>query len=146
MTDQEADLYDLMLRYIDGMRNNSEQPEPVKQHIKQMWALWAHANGDMTYKAFNGDLALFPDYVKYHEGDINGIKADIAMAKAKVIAGVDHETTFKFLNIAAEFAEENKVTMRGLTHAIGVNEKNPMFPQLQAQYPDEVKGEHDELT
>jgi len=149
MTKEDERVYEILTAYVYNDRNNSMQPELAKKHVRVVWALWAHANGDMTYLPWNNNKPLFPDYVKYHEGDPDGIKADLVMAVAQARGKVSPEQTLKFLNIAQDFANEEKIPLKNLRHTLGVKEFDALNLQTIPEFPkydDAVIGEHDELT
>jgi len=146
MTPQEQDMYDLVSSYVNAGKSNSVQPEIVKNHVRNTWALWAHSNGDFTYKDWNDGQPLFPGYVKYHEGDADDIKADLAIAKAGVLGGLNKEQTVGFLEVAQKYAEKESIPMEYLVHALGSNERNPLHLNIFKKFSDEVIGEEDELT
>jgi hypothetical protein len=84
MSKEEEAMYELLMSHVVMPRNNAKQPEIMKNYVRQNWALWAHSHGDMTYQAWNNGESLFPDYVRYHEGDLEEIKKDIADCLASV--------------------------------------------------------------
>jgi hypothetical protein len=71
--------------YLEVATNNNEQTELVKNHVFLKWILWAHSNGDMTYKPWNGGKDLFPDYVSYHDKDRATMKQEVALARASAL-------------------------------------------------------------
>ncbi|MFA9408743.1 MAG: hypothetical protein ACERKJ_07890, partial [Candidatus Dadabacteria bacterium] len=146
MTKEEERVYDIIVAYVCNERNLGRQPELAKKHIKVVWALWAHANGDMSYQPWNNNESLFPDYVKYHKGDINGIKADLAMARGTTRGGLKPATTLRFLKLAEEFANNEEVPLTSLPHAFGIHEKAALDFKVLPNFEPEVIGEHDETT
>jgi hypothetical protein len=140
MTKEEAEQYELLEAYVDNHRNLSKQPDMVKNHVRQKWALWAHANGDLSYVPYNGGVPLFPGYVRFHEGDRDAIKADLAMAKAKVLGNIDGEVSFKFLKVAQDFADKNDVNIGDLVHTLGSNHLNPLKQFVHKDVEPEVAG------
>jgi hypothetical protein len=83
-TKEESKMLEIIDGYVEVPRNQLRQSEIIKNSVRLKWALWAHMNGDMSYKELNGGESLFPDYVKYHEGDIEDIKKDLATAESSV--------------------------------------------------------------
>ena len=160
MTKEEERIYEILTAYVHNERNNRRQPMQVKQHVKSVWALWAHANGDMSYLPWNNNKPLFPDYVKYHEGDIDGIKADLAIARAQTRGKVKPDDALEFLQLANDFANNKDIPLTSLIHTLGVHERDylnlqtiPLVPELEDSentlldsYSEKVIGEHDELT
>jgi hypothetical protein len=118
MTEKEKEIYSLLEAYVDIPRNNHDQYEAIKINVKQDWIKWAHSHGDYSYLPWNGGEKLFPDYVSYHKGDIEGIEADMAKA---VEAGRQEE--IEALKESSEQSIEEPV-----------------------EYPKETIGEQDELT
>lgn len=154
MTKEEERVYEILTAYVHNQRNNRRQPEHVKKHVKIVWALWAHANGDFSYLPWNDNKPLFPDYVKYHEGDRDGIKADLALARAQATGNLKADTALEFLDMAQEFADEKDVPLTNLMHALGARERDPIHlnmvpkpaPTEVPEYDEKMIGEHDELT
>jgi len=146
MTPQEEEMYELVSGYVDTGKVNALQPEMIKNHVRTTWALWAHSHGDFTYKDWNDGESLFPGYVKYHEGDLDDIKADLAIARAGVLAGITEEQTRGFLEVAQKYAKEKKIPVGKFVHALGANERNPLQLNMFKKFSDEVIGEEDELT
>jgi hypothetical protein len=91
MDEKEEEMYELLCSHVIMPRNNAKQPELMKNYVHQTWALWAHANGDLSYKPWNNNEMLFPDYVRYHEGDLEEIKKELALAQESVQAKPDTE-------------------------------------------------------
>ena len=83
-TPAEEKMYDMLVAHVDVPKNQSKQPEIMKNYVRQGWALWAHSHNDMTYQKWNDGVSLFPDIVKYHEGDLEGIKKDLEQAQEYV--------------------------------------------------------------
>lgn len=146
MTPEEQEMYEFVKGHVEMPKVNALQPEMMKNHVRTTWALWAHANGDFTYKDWNDGKSLFPDYVKYHEGDIDEIKADLAIARAGVIGGINEKQTIGFLEVAQKYADEENIPVGKFVHALGSNERNPLQLSAFKKFSDEVIGEEDELT
>ena len=83
-TAAEEKMLELIDAFVDIGRSNNRQSEMVKNSVRLKWALWAHSNGDFTYKELNNGKSLFPDYIKYHEGDIEDIKKDLEAAQEEM--------------------------------------------------------------
>jgi len=84
MTAAEEKLYEMLISHVDLPKNQAKQPDIMKNYVRQNWILWAHSHGDMSYLKWNDNTPLFPDYVKYHKGDIEEIKKDMADALESV--------------------------------------------------------------
>lgn len=140
-TRDEEEMLELIEAYVDVGRGNTSQPRIMKDHIRMKWILWAHANGDMSYKVLNGGNSLYPDYVHYEEGDIDGIKADLAMARAHTIGKLDSKLAFKFLNNVNEFAKEHDTTPEQLSETMKGHEGLPHH-----EISIKALGDHDETT
>lgn len=80
MTDKEEEIYDMLTAYVENYRSNFRQDDHIKNHVRQEWIRWAHSHGDFSYLPWNGGVKLYPDYVTYHEGDVELIKKDMEMA------------------------------------------------------------------
>jgi hypothetical protein len=81
MTEKEEEMYEMVSAYVEDYRSNARQPEMVKNFVRQEWIRWAHSHGDFSYLPWNGGVKLYPDYVTYHEGDVEDIKKDLEMAQ-----------------------------------------------------------------
>ena len=79
-TEKEMEMLELIDGYVIDRLNPPDQSKMAKNFVRQNWIKWAHSNGDMSYLPWNGGVNLFPDYVKYHEGDIETIKKEMNMA------------------------------------------------------------------
>ena len=84
MTDKEEEMYDMLTAYVENYRSNHRQPDLIKNFVRQEWLRWAHSNGDFSYLPWNGGVKLYPDYVTYHEGDVELIKKDLETALESV--------------------------------------------------------------
>jgi len=107
MTPKEERLHEMIESYVDYDKNNHKQSELGRLFVYQNWALWAHSNGDMTYKDWNDGHSLFPGYVKYHEGDIETIKEDLETAKKFILDGGTQPKSEE-QPIMPTFSEESK--------------------------------------
>ena len=124
-------------RITNLMPLSSKHPDYVEAHIKGHWMKWAYANGDMTYKEFNGGEEMFPDYQKYHNVDLEEIKRELAMAQARS-NGIEAAHTDEFRHIAGNFCKEKGYSPEAASQMIGVLDKNFYNPVLL--------GGHDETT
>lgn len=148
MTPEEEKKLELIQAYVRDDRGNGVQPEMVKNHIRLRWAQWAHSNGDFSYMDYNGGQKLYADYVKYHEGDLDAIKQDLAMARAHAKIGMPGEMAVEFQALAQEFAEKHELpTPTMLIHALGAHEMNPLGrAQFGKDIPEENVGEQDQAA
>jgi hypothetical protein len=140
---QDSEFVEVVESMVYLPRSQSDQARLIKKNLRLRWALWAHSHGDMSYMEFNGDKSMFPDYVKYHEGNLDDIKHDMALARASARGGMEPEVADKFLVLCADFAKDNSVSLNGLVHALGSNSPNPLNLM---QIPETTYGDHDELT
>jgi len=86
-------------------------------------------------------------YVKYHEGDLNDIKHDLALARAEAKGGINPLVSDEFLCFAEEFAKKHELQTTDLVYSLGGHESNPLGVfNLIREVPDEVKGEQDEYV
>ena len=150
-TRQEEYMLEVIDAFVHCPRGQGEQSRIVKNHVKMKWFLWAHMNGDMSYKKLNGGKSLFPGYVKYHEGDIDLIKRDMTISLAAVKAKIKPRDTDDFLTIAEDFAEDREIKELGLlSHSLGADSfsKTNLIraTPLHKVVPEEIKGEEDGLT
>jgi hypothetical protein len=125
-----------------GRGGVNDQSPLITTAVRLRWALWAHMNGDMSYRKHNNDLPLFPDYVKYHEGPRADIKHDLAISRSVAKGNIPPEMSEEFHLLAKDFAKKKGVDLGPLAHSLGMNETNPlgMFNLTKAT-PDELKGE-----
>lgn len=147
LTKEQEDFCRDITHFIKYEHSNHNQPDLIKNHVHMKWVLWAHMNGDMSYKEFNGDKELFPDYVRYNEGDIEDIKRDLAVAQAQAKAGVSFEDSSEFITKTFEWAAKKKIHPQHLTTILGADDSNPLeWGSVLKQVPQEAKGEIDELS
>jgi hypothetical protein len=143
----DLEMVKLCESFIEISPSNSSQDPLQKTNVKRKWMLWAHSNGDMSYLPYNGGEKLFPDYVKYHEGDIDDIKRDLCISNMQGTTGMAPEITAEFLEKVGDFAKEKGIENTGtLTYALGNYMDNAIDPGILRKVPEEVIGEHDELT
>jgi hypothetical protein len=83
ITPKEMELYELMRAYVLDRGAVLSQHPMIQNYVKQTWIPWAHSRGDFSYLPWNDGKKLFPDYVSYHEGDINDIKRDLVLAQTQ---------------------------------------------------------------
>lgn len=146
-TDDEQALWETARSLIDVPRGAHIQNRQQKTMVQIKWFLWAHMNGDMTYKKYNGGLSLFPGYVKYNDGDIESIKKDLMVAHAQAKYDIPPETSTEFIELAQNFAEEQKIGSVGkLGTALGFDRTNDYrFNKVLNEVPEILKGDQDEL-
>ena len=106
---------------------SSKQADYVIAHVKNEWMKWAFSNGDMTYKEFNGGQDMFPDYQFFHEGDIEEIKEEMAIAQA-MAAGLDPEKAKEFRILTGNFLGANGMKSADAGKMLGMFEKNYWSP------------------
>lgn len=148
-TPEEEAMIEAIEAYVDVPRSNTRQSEMIKNNVRLRWAIWAHMNGDMSYKEFNGGRSLFPDYLHYEEGDIEDLKHDLAVGNAQARAGVDPEVTNEFLAVAQQLADKHEVPMNEMTTLLGAEVSNPLMWKhfnVRKNTPEPMKGEQDQST
>lgn len=69
----------------------SSPPDYMEAHIKKYWVNWAYSHGDETYLDYTGGQPLYPETVKYHEGNLEEIKADLSAARLSILHGASKE-------------------------------------------------------
>ena len=150
MSPEEEKKFELLQSFVKDDKANGAQPAMVQRHIRLRWAQWAHSNGDFSYVPYNGGQKLYPDYVKYHEGDINGIKQDLAIARAYAKGGISGQDTVEFQTLAQEYADAKKLPVTALIHTLGAHELNPLrgvtFEKQLEEIPEENVGEQDQAS
>ena len=143
---EEDRTLDIIDAYVCVPRNNVDQPEMIKNHIRLRQALWAHANGDMSYVPYNGGHKFFPGYMTYHDKNIDDIKHDIALAVG-MQHGINPETGAAFVAMAEDFKNANNVDKIGdLAHLLGMQQNNPInmlqgATTMTQEVPSELKTE-----
>jgi hypothetical protein len=148
ITEEQEGLYEIAQSLIDVPRGAHVQDILQQRMVQIKWFLWAHMNGDMSYKEYNGGKALFPGYVKYNDGDIETVKRDLMVAHAQAKYGTPIDKSLEFIELAQNFAEEQGFDSVGkLGASLGWDNTNTYrFNKVLDEIPQEVKGEHDELT
>jgi hypothetical protein len=147
MTQEEEELYETAQGLIDVPRGASVQSVLQKRMVMIKWFLWAHMNGDMTYKAYNGGKALFPGYVKYNDGNIEDVKRDLMVAHNLAKNGTPIEKSLEFIELAENFAEEQGLNVGKLGNALGFDNTNTYrYNGTLSEVPEPLKGDQDGLT
>lgn len=112
MPDKMKETDELLEMYIeDSGVYNGTQTKFQKAHVFKKWIKWAHSHGDMSYLPWNGGEPVVGDYVKFHEGDIDDIKDEIALAEAVMKAqqnnvAVDPDVLVKFRGMVQRYGIE----------------------------------------
>ena len=143
ITPQQEKILEIIEAFVDVKRGHGEQSAMLKRNVHLKWLLWAHFIGDMSYVDYNGGLKLFPDYVKYHEGDLGDIKHDIAIAQSQASVGLPPETSEAFIKTVQEFARQYKVPNYGhLVRTMGVHNSGALDMKFKlVEVSEEQKGD-----
>jgi len=129
LTENDERIIDLVETYVEFPSINRGQDKIIGHpHVQMRWVLFAHMNGDMSYLPYNNDIPLFPGYVKYHEGDINDIKHDIALLTAQAKHGHNPEMTDDFLKSLTKYSIANKLPLNQLGAGLGYDMQPQMGP------------------
>jgi len=139
MNKGEERLLSLIENYVDQNTTNVGQSKEAQHHVLSKWFLWAHSNGDMTYKEYNGGESLFPSYVRYDNKDVATMKEELALAKANILDGVTGKQGQQMLGAIYKAAEKYQVNPNVVLD-MGHNSRNPL--QLQPH----LIGDDDELS
>jgi hypothetical protein len=144
ITDQERESLELINTSVVVQTSTLPQSETVAANVLAKWLLWAHANGDMSYKPWNDGESLFPGYVSYHDRPREDVKAELAAAQTASY-GVPPEKTLEFLGMASTFSNTNGIDLNVLGRAFGHFEPspNPFTPQ---EVPVELTGDDIEIS
>jgi len=146
-TREQEEFLDIIESKIDAPNGQGEQYQMAKTKVHLKWLAWAHENGDMSYLPYNNNKALYPDYVKYHEHDIDDLKRDLAIARGQAKGEINPEVSSDFLILANQFAQDHDVHLGDLGHTLGANFSNPLnLTKVNQREPNGNEGEHDELT
>lgn len=122
--EEGARIIDLVDKYVNfPMQNKGQDKEIGHPHVQMRWLLFAHMNADWSYLPYNGDIPAFPGYVKYHEGDVNEIKHDIAVLTAQAKHGHSPEMTDDFLKSLNAYSQANKIPMTDIGTCLGYDLK-----------------------
>jgi len=145
---KQEKLLEIIESFVDVKRGHGEQSLMLQRNVHLKWLLWAHSIGDMTYVDYNGGQKLFPDYVKYHEGDIGDIKHDLAIAQAQASVGLPPETSDAFLETVQQFAKQYKIPNYGhLVRAMGGHNSGNLDLKFKlAEITHEQKGDQNGTT
>ena len=145
---QQQRILDIIEAFVDVKRGHGEQSLMLKRNVHLKWLLWAHFIGDMSYLDYNGGQKLFPDYVKYHEGNIGDIKHDLAVAQAQASVGLPPEVSDAFITTVQDFAKQYKIPNYGqLVRALGTHNSGEMNMRFKLeQVPEEQKGDQNGTT
>ena len=85
-------------------------------------------NNDFSYLPYNDNIPLFPGYVKYHEGDIQEIKHDMAVLTAQAKHGHNPEMTDDFLKSLTNYSKANNIPLSELGACLGRDRKPDIGP------------------
>ena len=138
----EEEMLEIIDAFVEIPRSHNRQSEMVKTNVRLKWVLWAHSIGDFTYKELNNGQSLFPDYVKYHEGDIEGLKQDLAAAHAEARDKIPMEKGVNRLKSINTFAGENDLKVDQISGLFKGTENVSYLDEV----PEETKGDDDRLT
>ena len=145
LTDEEEDILQLIEDRVSYLRVQKPQAAFVKPFVMMKWVQWAHYVGDMSYLPYNNGKAIYPGYRKYHEGNIQGLKHDIAILNA-VSKNIPAEMAEEFITANDSFARTHGFTVDQLAPALGYNKRTPLgkLSLEELQVAEELIGEHDE--
>jgi len=145
ITDKDREIYKLIKDFVVVESSRLPQNELVRANTKMKWMLWAHANGDMSYKEYNGGESLFPSYVSYHERNREEVKSELAATQAAV-GGITPEQSMEFLGLVANYANKTGADLNSLGRTFGYfdSSPNPFKTQIVESVPEEIQGEHEE--
>jgi hypothetical protein len=144
-TKEEERTLDIIESFVQIVRSNTDQNEMIKTHVRLRQALWAHANGDMSYVPYNGGQTFFPDYVKYHKHDVDSWKHDMALAVGMAKGNISSETGAEFIALAEQFRLEHAIDSVGsLGHLLGMQTNSLEMKrgvEIIEEVPDDLKTE-----
>jgi len=140
-TQEEEEMIQLIEQYVDMGKANIRQDKLLQDNIMLKWFIWANSNGDFSYVPYNGGKKLFPDYVTYHEGDLDGIKKDLAVCRSAARYNVPSEVTTEIIKLNTEIATKHNIPL-DLIYQMGHNGS----ASLRLSTPEILIGEQDELT
>lgn len=111
-------------RFVEHKKANPGQPDYCLAYVQKAWIRWAASHGDNTYLEFTGGELLWPDTVKYHEGDIDEIKSDMCRARLG-LQGVKDEDAVNVLENIGAIAQ--KYTVRQIAAGLGYDTPSPLM-------------------
>jgi hypothetical protein len=128
MTKKQHELDERLENMIDTTTPNTtgQTPECVAQ-VFTHWIEWAWKHQDPTVAEYLGGEPLYPPTVKYHEGDLSEIKADMMRARAKVKHGIEPEVCDAIHAAMRGFDMTKGITMEKIGAVIGYEGLNPLF-------------------
>jgi hypothetical protein len=138
MTKEAEKVNEIVDLYVDDTPiHNGRQTRFQKAHVFKRWMMWAHSRGDFSYTPWNGGERLVGDYVTFHEGDIEGIKEEIAVGEAYARARsegtpVDPELLKRYRELSRNYSAETGIGQDLLQKAL--------------DYPVEVANGSDQTT
>ena len=146
LTDKEERMVDLIDNYVEvPVSHMGQNKEIIHPHVHIRWLLFAHMVGDFSYLKYNNMTPLFPDTMKYHKGDLQDIKHDLAIVHTQNKNGIPAEVTEEFLNGSAKFAVDHGFTMDKFGPSLGYHTTSPYgdlsFNYLAEQIDPDVIGE-----
>jgi len=118
-----------------GMHLDNNQPDYVVAHVKKRWVEWAYSSGDPTYAEYTDGQPIYPDTVKYHEGALEDVRADLARARSSVLYSAAPGDVDALLTDIGAMMEKHKINPAVVATALGHTDFNPLF-----------MGGHDETT
>jgi hypothetical protein len=126
LTEKEERLANLIDNYVEApVLHIAQDKEIVHPHVHIRWLLFAHMVGDFSYLPYNNMVPLFPDTMKYHEGDLQDIKHDLSIVHTKNKYGIPAEVTEDFLGGTTKFADDHGFTLDKLGPALGYSTMSP---------------------
>jgi hypothetical protein len=137
-------IINLVEHYINMNEIGHQQTDMSKYYVRLKWAIWAHMNGDQTYMDYNDGEPLWPSCLTYHDKPIDDLKHDLALGRAQGQYNIDPELTDEFFKASMKWADERNVDPQAMTNMLGAMGSNPL--NLRKIIPEELVGEHDELT
>ena len=128
MTKRQHELNERIDELVDQTTPNTVgQPKECIHQVHSHWIEWAWKHADPTVKEYLGGEDIYPATVKYHEGDINIIKADMMRARAKVKYDIEPEVTDAIHAALRGFDMTKRVTMEKVGAVIGYEGINPLY-------------------
>jgi hypothetical protein len=142
----EDEMIKLIETYVNDDASNTRQEQLLADHVVLKWFIWAHSHGDFSYLPYNEGEKLFPEYVTYHEGDLDGIKRDIATCRAFQKHGVPSDVANQVLDANFKLADELKLHPDVILNMAGNGPNTIRFDNpsiLGEPIPKELQGDDD---
>jgi len=128
ISDKFWDLDKRIEAIVDPYSPNAEgQTEECLAMVHSHWIEWAWRNMDKTADEYLGGMPLYPETMKYHEGNISEIKLDLMRAKAHKKYDIAPEVVDSIHIAMRGFDMTKRVSLKKMGAVLGFDSINPLF-------------------